>query len=272
MVKIFNKKAAGISSETLAKILLLLGFLIVAGLIIGVITGFFSLKNADRTVCLVSNALISSNAFFKTIFPTGCSVELIDEPVDEEVLSELLKDTWWMFGKGDYDLGNFGHETFTPFAFKPKTNIQIPQFFYYLQTHRGDKAVTDRAKSDYQYLQKGSFGQSLCTANNMIEEGKMLSLEEGQLYYINFFDDQKPHDCGDKIIISKEPGFTYEYFEDPNYFVCYSPDTQRLLVVGAVPPEQGPGILNLMSPALGLASALSQDEATFCEEETSGER
>ena len=272
LVKIY-KKAAGISTETLAKILLLLGFLVVAAFIIGSLTGLFSIESADRTVCYVSNALISSNAVFKSLMPTACSIELIEEPVDEERLSGLLKDTWHMFGEGDFDLGNAGHETFTPFAFKPKSDILFPQYYLYLQSHKNGKAVSDRSKSDNQYLQTGSFGQTLCVANNLLEENQPVKLSEGQLYYINLFDDQRPHDCGDKIILSKEAGFTEaDLFNDPNFFFCYSQDTQRMLVVSATSEIAGSSLANLVSPLVGLGYFFSQDETTFCSEERSGGR
>ena len=263
----FHKQGAGISLETLAKILLLVGFLLVAALIIGAATGLFDINNADRTVCYVSNALTSSNALFKALVPFSCSIEVIDEPADEKQLTVLLKDTWYMFGEGDFDLGNFGHQTFTPFAFKPKADLQIIQYYSYLQTHKNGNTVSDRSKSDYEYLQKGSPGQTLCFTKDMLEEGKPLQLNAGQMYFVNLFDDQRPHDCGDKILISKESGFTDEgitNMDDLNFFFCYSPDTQRVLLVAAIPDFVGGSALSLLSPGLGLGYVLTQEETTFC--------
>lgn len=282
MAKIY-KQGAGISLETLAKILLLLGFLIVAALIIGAATGLFDINNADRTVCYVSNALTSSNFLFKSLVPFSCSIEVIDEPADEKQLTVLLKDTWWMFGEGDFDLGNFGHQTFTPFTFKPKTDIPIIQYYSYLQTHKKGNTVSDRSKSDYEYLQKGSPGQTLCFTKDMLEEGKPLQLNAGQMYFINLFDDQNPHDCGDKILISKEPGFSdADLFDDPNFFFCYSPDTQKTLLISALPEELSlvPALAaapfsagtSLLLTAAGGSYYFTEDTMTICNIEQTGER
>lgn len=268
-----DKKGAGISTEMLAKILLLLGFLVVAALIIGAFTGLFSGEGSERTVCYVSNGLISSNFFFKAVFPTACSTEIVVEPVDQAKLSGLLTDAWWMFGKGSFDLGNVGHETFTPFVFNVKEDIPVAELYNYLVTHKGETLVSDRSKSDYDYLQKGSPGQTICFAQDMIVENEQLKLSKDELYYINVFDDQSPHDCGDKILISKTAGFS-ALGEDPNFFFCYSPDTNNYQLVTAVHGSNERLLLLFYPPLIGIGLISSQvgPGTTICNLEEPGTR
>ncbi len=260
-----DKKGAGLSTETLAKIILLLGFLVVVAFIISAVTGLFSISSAEKSACYVANALTSSNLFFKALMPSACSIELVNEPVDEEKLASLLKDTWWMYGKGDWDMGNVGYSAFSPFGFKPKQDIPIMQLYNYLQSHREGKSVTDRSKSDYDYLQKGSYGQTLCFARGMFQEGHALKLDANQLYYINFYDEQRRISgrCGDKIFISKEGGFHESgLLEEPNFLACFSPETNKYLIVAETPLSEA----ELISPMLGLISDFfsSEAEGTYC--------
>lgn len=269
-----DKKGAGISTETTGKILLLLGFLVVAVLIIGAFTGLFSGEGSERTVCYVSNGLISSNFFFKAVFPTACSTKIVIEPVDQAKLSGLLTDAWWMFGKGSFDLGNVGHETFTPFVFNVKEDIPVAELYNYLVTHKGETLVSDRSKSDYDYLQKGSPGQTICFAKDMIVENEQLKLSKDELYYINFFDDQKPHKCGDKILISKTAGFSKSFdLDSPNFFFCYSPDTNNaLIVVTTFSTDPALGLISPLLTGIGLYSGIAGEGNTICNLEEPGTR
>ena len=86
-----------------------------------------AIVRGKEIVCWSSNVVVSAmGAFF---WPNACNPILIKEPVYEKDLSKLMRWCWWMYGKGDMDLGTTSKESFLRQVIPHKDNFYI--FVYY---------------------------------------------------------------------------------------------------------------------------------------------
>lgn len=227
-MKIKQKKGE-IETSMLVTIILLIAAAVVIGGIVWAVVGDININDMKQYSCWVSNGFRSSNIIFKMVLPSACDIFNVDHPVTKEELTQMMKNTWWMYGKGDWDYDSGDSETMV-YYFSVAENMDVLQFMGYLYGTRDGKPVDNLADSDYTYLEKGSAGRTICTGKNIHSGGeagidpvlKKLD-EEGRprYYYIVFWDDAKilgqGGEYGDKIVIAGKPNLKQE-----GAYYCYS--------------------------------------------------
>lgn len=217
-----RKKRGALEWETIIKIALGLFFLVLAAGLIMLVVNFFGGKELGMWACWMSNGLKSSNFIFKSQLPTTCSLITPDEQMDRQGLVKIMKDTWWMYGKGDWDIGMTASEQ-TAFYFTAKEDIDFKGLMNYLLATKDGQNVADIKDSDYNYLQKGSYLQTVCYGKSLSLGG--YKLKAGEKYFIMFFDSARLidttfaglNDLGDKIAITAKPRL-----EDEEAYLCPS--------------------------------------------------
>jgi hypothetical protein len=199
-----DKKGVGLPSETLVVLILLIVFAVIASIIFFTVKGSVSAEQWDSGVCWMSNHLKASNIAFRTILPSACAIVYKKDPLDLKGLSKILVDTWWMYGRGELDVfgTNIKNKYTATYSFKVKTDkeLKLGDIYTYLLTHAEGKAGVKPEASDYNYLQKGSKGQTLC-----FEKG-ITALKKDKVYFVMFMDDLGLEDKEDKVIVSSKPG------------------------------------------------------------------
>lgn len=210
----WDKRGAGLEMETLVKIILLVVFLLIAVILI---VTFFTAASTNKVKaygCWISNGIMASNAAFRATMSVPCKQEIIDEPLSKEDFAVYLTDVWFMYGKGNWDFHIQKDDSILVSAFKLKEDITIRDLFVHLITYVGRRNlaeggtmdVNDMAKSDYNYLQSGSQGQTLCLHKDLKPTDGVSMLSRNKIYYVIFWDDcPRGSSTGDKIILSPKP-------------------------------------------------------------------
>ncbi|RLG29011.1 hypothetical protein DRN98_08835 [Methanosarcinales archaeon] len=194
-----GKRGVGMAPETLGRMLLLsLTLFVIVGLILLFKSGF-SFQKMESFMCFVSNGLKSETV--PSIVPSACYYKPIDEPLDMSDFAEILTSLWWSHGRGKWSFGAIGDEPMLRYSvhFKEETNVSA--IMKYLMTHKGKKKVSID-DSDYNYIQKGSEGETLCFDEVILyNDGTKLFPERP--YYIYFLDDQEffGEAVEDKIVV-----------------------------------------------------------------------
>lgn len=223
-------KKGAIEMETLVKIILGLAFLVFFIGLIVVITSTDS-GALSKFSCWLSNGLKSSNKLFQKQLPTTCMLFEPEEPAGMEEIAKMLTDTWWMFGKGGWDLGWTDNER-AVFWFTSKENTNFTGIINYLLLHNEGRSVTEIADSDYNYLQKGSEKQTLCYGAKILEDN-IPKLKAGTKYFIVFFDDSGLEERGDKVVITAKP----QLKQEENYFCKSIVERSTIKISAGEPPS-----------------------------------
>ncbi len=223
-----SKRGVSLAPETLVKLILLTAFLLViVGLII-MVQGNLSQQSAKKYSCWLSSSVKASDTFIKSIFPDTCSVMVVDDAVDTRGLSILLRDTWWMYGEGESDMAITAHEIYEAAQFKVSEEIGTEDLLKYLLSHRKGKASSIE-QSDYNYLQKGAVGFTVCFDSNFREDDlKFKPDQEYHLYfadYISILTAPVMVASSDKLVIMKELK-PRSFWGGENTFFCYNPLTE----------------------------------------------
>lgn len=227
---IIKQKKGEIETSMLVTIILLIAAAVVIGGIVWAVVGDIGISDMKKYGCWVSNGFRSSNIMFKMVLPSACDIFNVDHPVDMKELASMMKDAWWMYGKGDWDYGSGATETMI-FYFSVSEDIDVLQFISYLYATSDGKPVDNPSNSDYTYLEKGSAGRTICTGKKIhgssgveTETPMLKKLDtEGRPknYYIMFWDDTEIFgqggEYGDKIIIAGKPNLKQE-----GAYYCYS--------------------------------------------------
>ncbi|MBL7051929.1 MAG: hypothetical protein ISS01_02465 [Nanoarchaeota archaeon] len=164
-------------------------------------TDFFS-----QTACWLTNTAKCGGGFFSS-FPSACRFNVAEEPLSMEEFSTVLTDTWWMYKEGTCDYGASVDETYFAYAFQPKEDIELKEYFSYSIEHKGG-VETDAVHSAYNYLEQNTNYQTLCF--DTLSEGiKDLKLSSNEYYYIIYYDDQDliGKSEGDRILITTDRNF-----------------------------------------------------------------
>ncbi len=210
----FKQKKGKMAIETLVSIIALCLVLVVFIIIFTSSKELFSSQALSSYACWATNGIKNGGSAF-TLFPSACSMQIIDEPVDLERFVDLLRKAWWMYGRGEWEMGVAKDEVFTVYTITIKEDILLENFFTYLLTHNKGKEVKDPTYSDYNWFEEGSEGgQSLCfdaKSETIMADKK---LEKGETYYILFFDDQLPYEVHDQVLISQDQNFDTGYWKD----------------------------------------------------------
>ncbi len=209
-----DKKGAGLEMESLVKIILLVVFLVIAAILI---VSFFTAASTSKTKvygCWISNGIMASNAITRGAMSVPCKQEIIENPLSKDELAVYLKDVWFMFGKGKWDFHITSDDWIIVTAFKMKEDVTLKDLYLHLMTHKGARSLVeggtldlkDLASSDYNYLQSGSPGQTVCFHEDLKPKDGIAGLAKGKVYYILFWDDTaRGSSTGDKIIITTKP-------------------------------------------------------------------
>tara|TARA_Y100000310_G_scaffold342773_1_gene447368 strand:+ start:3362 stop:4318 length:957 start_codon:yes stop_codon:yes gene_type:complete len=165
--------------------------------------------------CWLSNG-IKGGGGAMSYFPTMCTFDVIEDPVSQNELIEYLKNTWWMYHKGNMDYGSNWDEVYPAYAFTPEEDIHLADFFIHLMSHKkGQK--TDIIHSDYNYLEEDSPGLTLCfdSSDNSPTIQNWL-LEKDETYYIIYYDDQElfGESLSDQVLISQNSNFDRGHLEN----------------------------------------------------------
>jgi hypothetical protein len=215
--------------ETLGKLLLLLAFLIVVLVIMGPVVKIIFNEDSrlDATdkfkgvVCWSSNVFIDS---ISMLVPQACGPVEIEKPVDKAQLSNYMRWCWWMYGRGGMDLGPTSKEEFVRealpgkdnfyvcYAVRLKEDVKVDELFDTMKkTKRGEeKANLKIESSDWNYVQAGSVGNTMCIDEET--KGTLYKYDKdkgGPIYYISFFDCRDvPGVCDvDRLLMSQNSRF-----------------------------------------------------------------
>ena len=185
--------------------------LIMALLFLVIVVGFFTTSDFltveywDEVGCWATNGLACGGGVSSWL-PTSCTLTIADEPINNETLTEMLKDTWWMYHQNECDYGWVGDEIALVYSFEVEENILINDLFQYMITHNDGKKVESITYSDLNKLEENSEEFTLCfdKGSSTIASGEFV---KNTPYYIMFFDDQGYQQRGDKIIISEKSSY-----------------------------------------------------------------
>ncbi|MFA5888472.1 MAG: hypothetical protein WC852_07225 [Candidatus Nanoarchaeia archaeon] len=222
-------KKGEIEMSTIVATIAILAGLLIIGSIVWVAVGGITTEGLRKYGCWASNGFKSSNILFKMTLPSACEVFQTKEPVNEEQLAAMMKETWWMYGKGDWDYGSGDSERMV-FYFSVDHDIDLDKYgagedfiYGYLPTHSDGMLTEKYTSSDYFYLTKNSEGGSICLGKYVhkdVEETGKRILEKvdergrPKTYYIMFWDDAgilgQGKEYGDKIIIAGKPNLKEE--------------------------------------------------------------
>lgn len=222
--------------ETLARILLITGFLIVILLLFkGGVDGYQQLGSMGikQYGCWATN-LMKANVI--TLWPSTCRTQVISQETDIKTTGNLMAGCWWQYGQGKWDLGartelnnwedyakytatyaNILDSVSTCYALQPKEEISVNKLRVYMETHNAKGEETKEAKNSlWNYLQKASQGDNTCFDKN--DKG---ILKKGEIYYIRFLDDRAAYGPGkrDIIGISSNDKFFEEGFSEKSFWV-----------------------------------------------------
>ena len=163
--------------------------------------------------CWLSNGIKGGGGLF-TWFPTLCSFNIIEDPLTTKEFSRYIRNTWWMYHKGQNDYGAAYDEVYPVYAFTLEEDLPLEDYFQYILAHNNGKAVTDIVYSDYNYLEEHSPALTLCFDSTSPTIGNMV-LEAEKPYYILYYDDQEliGESLYDQILITEDPGFDRNHFE-----------------------------------------------------------
>ena len=243
--------------ETLGKLLLGCAFLVIMiVLFIGV--GDSIDKNEGEFsdfVCYASN-LIKHNVLGS--FPSGCMegksgavyIKDKDNYKSEEQVAELIDRCWWMYGSGEWDLGDrtdlkkdvgsgfFGSTwwrniyrapftvdyTHICYTFSLDEDMKADELLNYMKDYkRNGKEASDITDSEtyWNYIQKSSMGDGICV-DTKIFDNKVGVFKKNKVYYVLFFDERHYKSLEgsfkfyDKILISGESDFGDSFFSMPS--------------------------------------------------------
>jgi len=207
---LFNKRgeAQGFS-VVIGMILGLVLIAFVIGLLLVVRAEALNKETFQQTGCWLTNNVKCTGGILSDL-PTLCLYDIVEEPADVDKVASLIRSTWWMYMRNGCDFGNAGDEAYPAYAFTPKEDIILKDFFNNITSENRGKE-TDIEHSDYAYLEGETEGNTLCFDKKYGDSISESILEKGEEYYIIYYDDQFPHDQGDMIIISGDPEFTGGY-------------------------------------------------------------
>ncbi|HII14979.1 MAG TPA: hypothetical protein HA362_01590 [Nanoarchaeota archaeon] len=219
------RKRGAIETSTLVAMILLLAFLIIVATVI--FANDISSEDMKKFGCWASNGLKSSNIAFKKMLPTTCELINVEEPVDMPQLVSMMKDAWWMYGKGDWDFGIVKKEI-PVYYFQVKEDIPFAKLIEYMVAHKDGDIAKGLEDSDYHSFQKGAEGQRLCTGRYVgnAEEGERAVLKKStedkpHFYFIMFWDDTSVigmgKEEGDKMVLAGKP-----QLKDEGKYYCWS--------------------------------------------------
>ncbi|MAG78705.1 hypothetical protein CL616_05060 [archaeon] len=234
---VFSHKKGAASMEQITILLAAIAGLIVILLIYTSASGsFLNFDFFSSTSCWASNGIKCSGGAF-TFVSSLCSPQKIDEPIDQEQLASLLRDTYYMYHRSECDLNNIGGELYVTYFFEVDQEISISSFIAYLFENNRGEPEKDMAKTDIAYLEENTQGNTLCFDTNY-DEIADFKLKPKKTYYIHYWDRDSllyPNQ-GDRIIITRDSNIitTQDILEDTFINVGSAAILPGVLGLGAV--------------------------------------
>jgi hypothetical protein len=186
---------------------------------VGIIVGFakdFKVTNAKTYGCWMMNGVVASNYLFRSQLPVACKQDIVKDPMNKAQLGKYLTDVWMRYGRGEWDFHVKQDDTVLVSVFMLSEDMTIKDLFVAMLTQKNGKSMVKDGKidlskvekSDYNYLQKGSPGQTLCIDKALIPENDVAKLYKGKVYYVYFWDDILDQSNGDKLFITEDSDFS----------------------------------------------------------------
>ena len=229
-MRFLDKKGISLAPETLVKLMLLVAFLVIVLGLIFLVQGGLSGDSSKKYSCWLSSSARSSGSFLSSFFPDLCTVRVVKDTLDMRGVSMLLRDTWWQFGAGKVNYALTHGDVFEAAQFKVSGEVGVESLMEYLLTHRKGK-VSSMEASDYNYLQEGAKGSTVCFDFDFKSDGN--KFKPDQQYFL-FFADSSSWDLfkTDKLIVMKELK-PRSYWGNENSFFCYAPLT-KVITTGEI--------------------------------------
>jgi len=168
--------------------------------------GAFNIGFVTTTSCWLSNG-VKCGGGAMTFMPNLCTFEVVEEPVDNYELAELLRDTYWMYHRSKCDFTNTGQNVFLVFSFSPKEELSVEEFIVHLTKYNRGDPVEDLAFSDFNYIEENTIGNTICFddgSDSLLLDHTFSPEEE---YFIYYYDNQKQKEEDDKIIVTSNPNY-----------------------------------------------------------------
>jgi len=219
-----SKRGSALAPETLVKLLLLTAFFMIAAGLILMLQAGANKSAAQKYSCWFGTQLNSGTNPLKGLLPDTCSVRDIEEDIDMQALSVLMRDTWWQYGQGESDFSVLLGDMLGAARFKVSERIALKDLMQFLLNHRKGKASSMEA-SDYNFIQQHASGPNVCFDKGILEDS--YGFVPGQDYYL-YFDDSSSVNLGsDKLIFTKGEK-RVNYKDNRGSYFCYSPLTEVL--------------------------------------------
>jgi len=173
---------------------------------------FLNTNFVSTTSCWASNGLQCGGGLFAAI-PSLCTFEVEEEPVDEERLAEMLRDTYWMYHRAECDYGR--KEVYPVYSFAVEDDLNLTELIVFMATHNRGKSIDEIKYSDLNYIEENTVGNTICFDNVYFDEEKDFSFDAKKTYFIHYFDMPKDNeDKDDKIMVTADPDFDLLHLED----------------------------------------------------------
>jgi hypothetical protein len=215
----YSSKKGKIVITKVVSIVLLLAFAVLAfGIFAQAKASALNLDTLQEVSCFSSNTLKCSGGAFSAI-SSLCGLNVVEDEVGKEEVAGLIKSTWGMYLQNSCDYGSIstvtaGDNFFLTYSFTPKEDILISDLFNHMITTNNGRPVKEVKKSDYNFIEEKTERYTMCFDVNSygIDEKK---LEKGQRYYLIYYDDYTLTGYSeDKVIISSDPEFNMDYYEN----------------------------------------------------------
>ncbi len=212
-----SKRGISMMPETLVGLILLTAFLLVILGLIFMVQGGFSNDAAKKYSCWFSSS-IKSNSVIGGLLPSTCAPRIVSDPLDMKGVSLLLRDSWWQYGEGTSDFGVVFTQGFEAAKFRVVQDISVKDLMEFMLTHKKGRA-SSLESSDYNYLQRGSKGSTVCFDSEFEKEG--YNFKANQDYYIYYLDTSLVSVNTDKMVVTVGPK-TADFWSRDNPFFCYN--------------------------------------------------
>lgn len=203
------KKKGKIAIETLVRWILIIAFMVIMISILGITIYNWGTSDIQPVARYIMNGARSVFARGKIgILLPSMAFEMEDVgKIDKAGLAEKLRTAWYMYGRGNFNLGQTDSQEVV-YAFTLNEEFSLQDLFTYLQTHNKGQEVRagTSLKTDYNYLQQGSEGQTICVDKHIAGlTARDFYFEKDKIHYIIFYDDSGISEYGDKLLISRKP-------------------------------------------------------------------
>ena len=152
----FSKKGGAEDKPLTILIPIIMGLLFLV-IIVGFFanTEIFTVPYWEEVGCWATNSIACGGGAFAWL-PTSCVLTIQEDPVDKVELTDMFKDTWWMYHQNECDYGSIKDELALVYSFKMKEDISIEDLFTYMTTYNDGEKVESIVNSDLNEIEKNT--------------------------------------------------------------------------------------------------------------------